>query len=227
MPRSLRVIIQDSLQSINGSFWCQWHRPRFSKSRLWKHLWILHTSDLGLQLCKQVLDLSLIFVLELSVSHSECAVRCVPISMGWGVLFCSNGMVTPLEIMAIILWLTLTLPDYILMTVQLIHFYCLCLGMEVLECAANALEIKSARGPGGVICTQLYICAPKAKRLWNQKGFSRGSAALPWVHQECHPCWEAVGSANKFLWHRAPRETQVGVTGCRKSGAAAESLPVL
>lgn len=160
MPRSLRVIIQNSLQSINGSFWCQWHRPRFSKSSLWKHLWVLHRSDLGLQFSKQVLDLSLIFVLELSVSHSGRAVRCVPIPrQGWGVLFCSNGRVTPLEIMVIILWLTLTLPDYILMTVQLIHFYCLCLGMEFLECAANALEIKSVRGPVGWSVPSCILCS--------------------------------------------------------------------
>lgn len=150
MRRSLRVIFKNSLQSIKGSFWCQWHRPRFSISKLWKHPWVLHMSDLGLQFSKQVLALSLVFVLGLSVPCSECAVRCVPIPwQGWGVVFCSNGVVTPLEVMVIILWLTLTLPDYILMTVQLIHFYCLCLGMEFLECAANASEIKRVRGPMG------------------------------------------------------------------------------
>lgn len=124
-------------------------------------IWVLHISDLGLQLSKlESCPGCLLDFCPGIVSHSECAARCVPTPwQGWEVLFCSNGMVTPLEIMVIILWLTLTLPDYILMTVQLIHFYCLCLGMEVLECAANALEIKSVRGLWGDLHPAAYLCS--------------------------------------------------------------------
>jgi len=91
----------------------------------------LHTFSWSCTFSKYALDHSLIFVPELSMPQSWCAMRCVPIwRQRWGVLRCSNSMVTPLEITVIILWLILTLPHYILMTIQLIHFYWLRLGME-------------------------------------------------------------------------------------------------
>lgn len=97
------------------------------------------------------------FALESSVHHSACAMRCVPIRrQGWGVLFCSNGVVTPLEIMVIILWLTLTLPHYILMTVQLIHFYWLCLGMELWSVLLMHWKLRVYTGPWGDLYPATY-----------------------------------------------------------------------
>lgn len=131
----------------------KWTQP-LTAPVVFAHIW------LGAAVSKQALDLSLIFVLELSVHHSECAMKCVPTGrQRWGVLFCSNGMVTPSEIMVIILWLTLTLPHCILMTVQLIHFYCLCLGMDLWSFLLMPWKLRVYVGLWGDLYPVVYLCS--------------------------------------------------------------------